>query len=56
MPNDETGNDDKSPQDMPESDRLAELMGLMSQEGISDSKLRKILDYVERVVSEPNKD
>ena len=32
---------------MSEPDLLAELIGLMSREGISDSKLRKILDYVQ---------
>ena len=51
MHGDENGNDN-SPQDMSEPDMLAELMGLMSREEISDSKLSKILDYVERVVSE----
>lgn len=29
-------------------------MALMSREGISDNKLRKILAYAERVVSEPD--
>jgi hypothetical protein len=33
---------------MSESEMLAEFMGLMSQEGISDYKLRKILAYVEQ--------
>lgn len=46
------GSGDKSLQTMSETDRLAELMDLMSQEGNCDDKLRKILAYVERVVSE----
>jgi hypothetical protein len=54
MPDDENGNDDNSPQDMSESDLLTELMGLLSREGISDSKLRKILAHIDRVVSEPD--
>lgn len=36
----------------PRQDTMVELMDLMSQEGLSDNTLRKILDYVERVVSE----
>ena len=41
---------------MSEADMMADLMGMMSQEGISDNKLRKILAYVERVLSESDKD
>ena len=52
MPDDENGKVDNPLQDVSESDLLAELMGLMSREGISDGKLRKILAYVERVLSE----
>lgn len=37
---------------MPGADMLAELMDLMSHEGINNSNLRKILVYVERVLSE----
>jgi hypothetical protein len=33
---------------------LAEFMDLMSREGISDNKLRKILAYIEQVLSEPD--
>lgn len=56
MCDDENGNDDKPLQEMSESDRLAGLMDLMSRESISESKLRKILDYVEQVLSEVGKD
>ena len=52
MHDDENGNDDKPLQDMSETDILVAFMDLMSQEGISDIKLRKFLDYVESVVSE----
>jgi len=51
MHDDDDGND-MSLQDISESELLVEFMDLMSREGISDYKLRKILDYVERVVSE----
>jgi hypothetical protein len=44
--------DESDIEDMSEADMLAEFMDLMSQEGISDNRLRKILAYVERVVSE----
>jgi hypothetical protein len=33
---------------------LVEYLDLMGRGGISDTKLRKILAYVERVVSEPD--
>jgi hypothetical protein len=56
MRDDEDGNDDMSLQNMSASDMMAELMDLMSQEGISDSKLRRILAYVERVLSRSAKD
>ncbi|HET8669573.1 MAG TPA: hypothetical protein VFM05_02805 [Candidatus Saccharimonadales bacterium] len=53
MHDDENGNDDLL-QDMSESDMLAELIDRISQPGISDDKLRKILDkildYVEQVL------
>ena len=52
MHNDEDGNGDESLQDMSETDMMIELMDLISQPGISDKKLRKILAYIERVVSE----
>jgi hypothetical protein len=52
MNDDELGNNDESLQSMFEAEMMAELMGMMNQEGISDTKLRKILAYVERVVSE----
>ena len=52
MHDDENGTDDNSLHNLSEADLLAELMDLMSREGISDNKLRKILDYVKRVVSE----
>ena len=32
---------------------MVQLMDLINQESISDKKLRKILAYVERVLSEP---
>jgi hypothetical protein len=51
MNDDETGN---HTQDLTEADVMAELMDLISQPGIRDNKLRKILDYVERVLSEPD--
>ena len=54
MHDDEHGNDDKLLQHMSDTDMLAEFMDLISQEGISDNKLRKILAYAERVVSEPD--
>ena len=47
----ENGNDNNSLQDMSEADMLAEFMDLMSRDGIINKKLRKILDYVERVLS-----
>jgi hypothetical protein len=50
MPDDEIGNDNS----MTEADMMVEFMDLMSQEDISDYKLRKILAYVERVLSEAN--
>jgi len=37
---------------MSKRDIVVKIMNLITQEGISDNKLRKILDYVERVVSE----
>ena len=52
MPDDENGNHDNPLQEMSVADLLAELMDLMSHDGISDNMPRKILDYVERVVSE----
>lgn len=52
MRDDENGNDEKPPQDLSEPDLLAELMGLMSREGINDNKLRKILVDGESVLSE----
>ena len=55
MHDDENGNDDNSLQDIAEADILPEFMGLISQPGISDNKLRKILAYVERVLSEPDR-
>ena len=48
MHDDKIGNDGESLKDMSEPDMLAGSMGLMSQEGISDSNLRKIIAYVER--------
>ena len=45
---DENGNDNR----MTETDMMIELMDLLSQDGISDNKFRKILDYVERALSE----
>ncbi|HEX5735271.1 MAG TPA: hypothetical protein VF131_20750 [Blastocatellia bacterium] len=51
MNDDELGNNDESLQSMFEAEIMAELMGLLSREGISDTKLRKILAYVERVLS-----
>lgn len=39
MPDDENGNSDTSLQDKFEADLLAELMGLMSREGISDREM-----------------
>ena len=51
MHDDENGNDHKS-QQMSETDMMVEFMDLMSQDGASDNKLRKILDYVERVLTE----
>ena len=52
----ENSNNNKSLQGMAGTDMMAELMGLISQEGISDNKVHKILDQVERFVSEPDKD
>ena len=37
---------------MSNKDIVVEIMNLITQEGVSLKKLRKILDYVERVVSE----
>jgi hypothetical protein len=31
-------------------------MTLTTQEGVSDKKLREILEFVERILSEPDKD
>jgi hypothetical protein len=31
-------------------------MNLMTQEGVSDKRLRKMLDYINKVLSEPDKD
>ena len=56
MGDDENGNDDESLQHMSETDLMVELMDLLSQDGISDNKLRKVLAYVERVLSEADKD
>ena len=56
MPYDDNGCFDNSLQQICEADMLAELMDLMSQEGISESKFHKILDYVGRVVAEAGKD
>ena len=52
MHDDENGNDDKPLQNTSETDMLVEFMDMVRREGISDKKLRKVLDYVERVVSE----
>jgi hypothetical protein len=41
----ENGSDDESLQYMSETDLMVELMDLLSQDGISDNKLLKILDY-----------
>ena len=54
MHDDEIRNDDKSLQTLSETDMLVEFMDLMSRESISDNKLRQILDYVERVLAQPD--
>ena len=41
----ENGSDDESLQYMSETDLMVELMDLLSQDGISDNKLLKILEY-----------
>lgn len=41
-----------APQGMTEADTMVEFVDPLSQDGISDNKLRKILANVERVVSE----
>ena len=52
MVKDKAGSDDKFPRQMSKRDIVVKIMNLITQEGVSNKKLRKILDYVERVVSE----
>ena len=47
MPDYENGIGDKSLEYISETEMMAEFMALISQEGISDKKLPKILAYVE---------
>jgi hypothetical protein len=37
-------------------DMVVKIMNMTTQEGISEKNLRKILDYVRKVLSEPDKD
>jgi len=50
------GDDDKLPEDLDEKDMVVKIMSLTAQEGVSDKKLRKILDFIESVLAEPEKD
>jgi tetratricopeptide (TPR) repeat protein len=43
----------KAPQELSERDIIIKVMNLMTQEGISEKKLLKILDHVEKVLAEP---
>lgn len=48
------GNDKKLPEHMTSRDMVIRIMNLTTQEGISDDKLQKIIDYVEKILSEPD--
>ena len=48
------GNGKKLPENMTSRDMVIKLMNLTTQEGISDEKLQKIIDYVEKLLSEPD--
>ncbi len=50
------GDDDKLPEDLDEKDMVVKIMSLTAQEGVSDKKLRKILEYIESILAEPDKD
>lgn len=50
-PND---NGKKKPENLTSRDIVIRLMNLTTEEGISDEKLRKILDYAEKILSEPD--
>ncbi|HJQ68814.1 MAG TPA: hypothetical protein VKA70_07570 [Blastocatellia bacterium] len=49
-------NDDDQLPEEDEKDVVVKIMSLTAQEGVSDKKLRKILDYIESVLAEPDKD
>jgi hypothetical protein len=44
---------DKIPDDMTEKEMVVKIMHLTTKENMSDKKLRKILDYILKVSSEP---
>jgi hypothetical protein len=48
------GNGEKKPENLTSRDMVIRLMNLTTEEGISDEKLRKILEYAEKVLSEPD--
>ena len=56
MGKESNGDDDKLPEDLDEKDMVVKIMNLTAQEGVSDKKLRKILDFIESVLAEPEKD
>jgi hypothetical protein len=56
MVKDKNGKNEKLPEDMNGKDMVVKIMNLTTQEGVSEKNLRKILDYVRKVLSEPDKD
>lgn len=56
MVKDKNGKNEKLPEDVNGKDMVVKIMNLTTQEGVSEKNLRKILDYVRKVLSEPDKD
>lgn len=53
---DRSGNNEPLPVDMNGMDMVVTIMSLVTQEGISEKNLRRILHYVRKVLSEPDQD
>ena len=55
MGKDKNGKNEKLTENMSGKDMVVKIMNLTTQEGVSEKNLRKILDYVRKVLSEPDK-
>ena len=56
MIKDKNCKNERLPEDVSGKDMVVKIMNLTTQEGISEGNLRRILDYVREVLSEPDKD